>query len=144
MNPVHILLIEDNEGDIFLTKEAFEEGKIRTDISTVKNGQAALDFIFQRKGFEDAKRPDLILLDINIPIINGHEVLEQIKTHPEHKKIPIIVLTTSSSEEDITKAYSNYANSYVTKPIQMEQFIQAIIKIEGFWLEVCSLSSTNS
>ena len=139
----HILLVEDNEGDIFLTKEAFEESKIKIELSIVKNGRDALDFIFQQNEFKDAERPNLILLDINIPIINGHEVLAKIKTHPEYKKIPVIVLTTSSSNEDVKMAYSNYANSYVTKPINMDDFIKAILRIEDFWLEICTLSDND-
>ncbi len=140
LKPVHILLVEDNEGDIVLTMDAFEESKINTNISVVRNGQEAVDFLFKRDRFEQENRPDLILLDINIPILNGHEVLKVIKQDAELKKIPVIMLTTSSSTRDINLSYENYANSYVTKPIEMEDFLQAILKIEEFWLQLCKLA----
>jgi len=138
--PAHILLVEDNEGDILLTKEAFEECKVKTEISIAKNGKEALDFLFKREGFEDAKKPDLILLDINLPIYSGHEVLEKIKSSPDLKKIPIIILTTSTSRSDIAKAYDHHCNSYVNKPLEVEEFMQAILKIEEFWLQLTRLA----
>jgi CheY-like chemotaxis protein len=138
--PVHILLIEDNQGDIMLTMDAFEESKIKTNISVARNGAEALDFLFQRESFKDVKRPDLILLDINIPIYNGHDVLKQIKEDPALKKIPVIMLTTSSNKKDINLAYENYVNSYVIKPIDMNDFIAAILKIEEFWFQLSTLS----
>ena len=140
LKPAHILLVEDNEGDIILTQEAFEECKVKTEISIARNGKEALDFLFKRDGYENAKKPDLILLDINLPIYSGHEVLEQIKLTPVLKKIPIIILTTSSSQGDINKAYDHHCNSYVNKPLEVEEFIQAILKIEEFWLQLTSLS----
>lgn len=140
LNPVHILLVEDNEGDIVLTMDAFEESKINTTISVVRNGQEAVDFLYKRDRFEQENKPDLILLDINIPILNGHEVLKVIKQDSELKKIPVIMLTTSSSTRDINLSYENYANSYVTKPIDMEDFLNAILKIEEFWLQLCKLA----
>lgn len=140
MKLAHILLIEDNEGDIILTKEAFEECKIKTAISVAKNGGEALDFLFQRGAFSEAKKPDLILLDINIPIFNGHEVLRQIKEDSILKKIPVIMLTTSSSQKDLDNAYANHCNSYVKKPIEMSEFLSAIKKIEAFWFQLTTLS----
>lgn len=140
MKQVHILLVEDNPGDVLLTLEAFEESKIKTKISVVDNGQDALDFVFKQGAYLDAEKPDMILLDINIPVFNGHEVLTEIKKHPELKKIPVIMLTTSSSPKDINQAYGNYANSYVTKPIEMEEFLSAILKIEEFWLQLSKLA----
>lgn len=140
MYPAHILLVEDNEGDIILTLDAFEESKIKTEISVVKNGKEALDFLYQRGDHQNVKRPDLILLDINIPIFNGHEVLQQIKTEDSLKKIPVIMLTTSSSQKDINFAYENHSNSYVKKPLDMEEFLQAILKIEEFWLQLSRLA----
>lgn len=142
MKPAHILLVEDNEGDILLTQEAFEECKVKTAISVAKNGQEALDFLYKRGAFSQAKRPDLILLDINMPIFNGHEVLRQIKADPELKKIPVIMLTTSSSEKDISAAYENHCNSYVKKPLDISDFLSAILKIEEFWLQLTSLSNS--
>jgi len=140
MKHAHILLVEDNEGDILLTKEAFEECKVKTEISIARNGKEALDFLFKREGFENAIKPDLILLDINLPIYSGHEVLEQIKSSPDLKKIPIIILTTSSSQGDIAKAYDQHCNSYVNKPLEVEEFMQAILKIEEFWLQLTRLA----
>ena len=136
INLAHILLVEDNEGDILLTMEAFEECNLKTEISVARNGQEALDFVFQRGLHAKAKKPDLILLDINIPIYNGHEVLQQIKADPILKKIPVIMLTTSSNERDISKAYENYCNSYVQKPLNIIEFLAAIVKIEQFWLQL--------
>lgn len=139
MKKAHILLVEDNEGDILLTIEAFEESKIQTNISVVKNGKDALDFLFKREQFKDVEKPDIILLDINIPIFNGHEVVQQLKNDPVLKKIPVIMLTTSSNPKDITRAYDNHTNSFVTKPIDMKEFLDAILKIEEFWLQLCKL-----
>lgn len=140
MKPVHILLVEDNEGDIRLTFEAFEESRIKTQISVVRNGKDALDFVFKKGAFVNAPRPDLILLDINLPILNGHEVLQAIKKDENFRKIPIIMLTTSSNQSDINKAYEYHANSYVTKPLDMHEFLQAIIKIEEFWLQIAKFA----
>ncbi|MBL7768556.1 MAG: response regulator [Flavipsychrobacter sp.] len=140
LKPVHILLVEDNEGDIVLTMDAFEESKINTNISVVRNGQEAVDFLYKRDRFTEENKPDLILLDINIPILNGHEVLKIIKQDTQLKKIPVIMLTTSSNTRDINLSYENYANSYVTKPIEMEDFLKAILKIEEFWLQLCKLA----
>ncbi|MBC8769370.1 response regulator [Arenibacter sp. BSSL-BM3] len=139
MERVHILLVEDNEGDILLTKEAFEESKIVVDISVVKNGAEALDFLFQRESFLEARRPDLILLDINIPKYDGHFVLKQIKGDKSLKKIPVIILTTSSNNKDINLAFENHTNSYVSKPIDMNDFIKAILKIQEFWFQLSKL-----
>jgi len=141
MDKAHILLVEDNEGDIVLTLEAFEESKIKTAISVVKNGQAALDFLFQREAFASALKPDIILLDINIPLLNGHEVLKQIKEDPILKKIPVIMLTTSSSQKDIHLTYENHGNSYITKPIDIDEFLETILKIEEFWLQLTKLAT---
>lgn len=135
----NILLIEDNEGDIVLAKEAFEECKIKTEISVVRDGQEAIDYLFKKKPFEDTTSPDLILLDINIPIYSGHEVLKRIKSDTELRSIPVIILTTSSNQKDIDFAYKNHCNSYIVKPINMQEFLNAIIKIEEFWLRLTTL-----
>lgn len=139
MKEVHILLVEDNEGDIVLTLEAFEESKIKTRISVVKNGADALDFLFKRGEYKEKDRPDLILLDINIPIYNGHEVLKKIKEDSSLKKIPVIILTTSASQMDVNKAYENCSNSYVAKPIDMDDFLKVVLKIQEFWLQLSKL-----
>lgn len=141
MKLAHILLVEDNEGDILLTLDAFEECKIKTVISVAKNGQEALDFLFKGGAFANVKKPDLILLDINIPIFNGHEVLRRIKADAILKKIPVIMLTTSSNQKDLDEAYGNHCNSYVKKPLEMSEFLSAILKIEEFWLEITTLSN---
>ena len=138
--PAHILLVEDNEGDVLLTKEAFEECKVKSKISVAKNGKEALDFLFQRAEFTDATRPDLVLLDINIPIFNGHEVLKQIKADPILKKIPVIMLTTSSNQKDLHEAYENHCNSYIKKPLEISEFLIAVVKIEEFWLQLSTLA----
>jgi CheY-like chemotaxis protein len=136
----HILLVEDNEGDIYLTLDAFKDSKFETQVSVARNGQEALDFLNKEGGFSNAQRPDLILLDINIPIFNGFEVLEEIKQNESLKKIPVIILTTSSNQMDVEKAYQNHCNSYIKKPLEMEEFMDAILKIEEFWLQLSVLS----
>ena len=136
LKPAHILLVEDNEGDILLTLDAFEESKFKTDVSVARNGQEALDFLKKQGQYKNAQKPDLILLDINIPIFNGHEVLEQIKHDENLKKIPVIMLTTSSDQKDIARAYGNYCNSYVKKPLEIKEFISAVLQIEEFWLQL--------
>lgn len=136
----HILLVEDNEGDILLTLEAFEESRIKTKVSVARNGQEALDILKGHGDHAHAVKPDLILLDINIPIYNGIEVLAEIKRNENLKKIPVIMLTTSSSQNDVEVAYKNHCNSYIRKPLEMEEFMQAIKKIEEFWLQLCVLS----
>jgi CheY-like chemotaxis protein len=141
MNTAQILLVEDNEGDIVLTIHALEECKIISTINVVKNGQEALDFLFQRGKYTQVEKPDLILLDINIPIFSGHEVLKQVKEDDTLKSIPIIMLTTSSSQKDIDQAYEYHANSYVTKPLEMEGFLNAISQIGEFWLQLSKLPS---
>ncbi|MEB2784118.1 response regulator [Algoriphagus persicinus] len=140
MKEVHILLIEDNEGDVILTLEAFEESRIKTRISVVKTGKEALDFLFRNGEYENAERPDLILLDINIPVYNGLEVLQKVKKDSILKKIPVIMLTTSSNQKDINTAYEYHANSYVSKPMEMDEFLKAILKIEEFWLQLSKLA----
>lgn len=136
----HILLVEDNEGDILLTLDAFEESKFETKVSVARNGREALDFLNKKGEFTNVQRPDLILLDINIPIFNGLEVLDEIKNDENLKKIPVIMLTTSSNQKDIDLAYTKYCNSYIKKPLEMEEFIEAILKIEEFWLQLSILS----
>lgn len=140
VNKTHILLVEDNEGDIILTIDAFEESKIDSKISVARNGQEALDFLYKKGSFTNVEKPDLILLDINMPIFNGHEVLIKIKEDPILKKIPVIMLTTSSNQQDIDKAYENHANSYITKPVEIQDFLDAILKIKEFWLQLTTLS----
>lgn len=136
MKIAHILLVEDNEGDILLTKEAFEESKVNTKISVSRNGREALDFLYKKGEFVNEEAPDLILLDINIPVFNGHEVLKTIKNDSELKTIPVIMLTTSSNQKDVDKAYANHCNSFVKKPMDLDEFLKAILKITEFWLQL--------
>jgi CheY-like chemotaxis protein len=139
MKSIHILLVEDNEGDIMLTTEALEEGRIANKISVVKDGKHAIDFLNKKGDYEGASLPDLILLDINLPKKNGHEVLQYIKGSDDLKQIPVIMLTTSSSEKDILESYKNYVNCYITKPVDVNDFIKAVAKIEDFWINIVNL-----
>lgn len=143
MQAIHILLVEDNEGDIFLTTEALEDSKILNTVEAVRNGKLALDYVFKQGDYKNCKTPDLILLDINLPLKNGHEVLQILKNDERTKKIPIIMLTTSSSEKDINLSYKHHANTYVTKPVEAENFLKAIVSIENFWLSVVKFPSKN-
>ncbi|MFC4721723.1 response regulator [Geojedonia litorea] len=135
----HILLVEDSEGDILLTTEALEDSKIINKISIVRNGEEALNYVFKKGDYEHVELPDLILLDINLPLKNGHEVLQAIKANDAVKHIPIIMLTTSSSEVDVRRSYKEHANCYITKPVDVNEFIKAVTSIEDFWLNLVKL-----
>ena len=139
--PVEILLVEDNEGDIGLVEEVFEEGRINNNLSVAEDGDEAMMFLRKEGQFANATRPDLILLDLNLPGKDGREVLKEVKEDDNLKKIPVVVLTTSKAEEDILKSYDLHANSYITKPVDFNQFINVIKSIESFWLEVVKLPS---
>lgn len=143
MRPIHILLVEDNEGDILLTIDAFEEGRISNKISVVRDGNEAIDFLKQSGKYVNRELPDLILLDINLPKKNGHEVLSFIKNTDWLRHIPVIILTTSSSESDIEKAYKNFVSCYITKPIEVNDFLNAISKIEDFWFSIVTLPNNS-
>jgi len=137
MKAIHILLVEDNEGDILLTTEALEDFKIRNEITVKRDGRAAVDFFNDINHADEI--PDLVLLDINLPKMSGQEVLLFIKSHDKFKHIPVIMLTTSSSEKDIMASYKNHVNCYITKPIEVSDFMQAINKIEDFWINIVSI-----
>ncbi|MBC7439682.1 MAG: response regulator [Flavobacterium sp.] len=139
MKTTHILLVEDNEADILLTTEALEEGIIFNKISVVRDGEQAMHFLKKRNEYANAELPNIILLDINLPRQNGLEVLKLIKADSNIKHIPIIMLTTSSSKKDIQTAYKNYANCYIIKPVDVNDFINAITKIEEFWVNMARL-----
>lgn len=141
-NPVKILLVEDNPGDIRLTQEALREGKVNNEMYIATNGLEALDFLGQKGQYVHAPRPDVILLDLNLPLMNGAEILANIKADSHLKRIPVIVLTTSEDERDILKSYDLHANAYVTKPVDLERFIEIIGQIEGFWLTIVKLPPT--
>ena len=136
-----ILLVEDNPGDIRLTLEALKDIKILNRVSVVKDGVEALAFLRRQGEHRSAVKPDLILLDLNLPKKDGREVLEEVKRDPELRRIPVVVLTTSEAEQDIFKAYDLHANSYITKPVDLEQFIKVVKLIEDFWLTIVKLPS---
>ena len=137
--PIEILLVEDNPGDVRLTLEVMKDARVRNHMSMVKDGVEALAFLRHEGDFADAPRPDLILLDLNLPKKDGREVLADIKADPTLRGIPVVVLTVSKDEEDVLKSYDLYANCYVTKPINMEQFIAVVKSIEDFWLTIVKL-----
>lgn len=137
--PVEILLVEDNPGDVRLTIEALKEGKVRNNLSVVKDGVEALAFLRREGTFAGATRPDLILLDLNLPKKDGREVLAEIKDDGVLRRIPVVVLTTSKAEEDILRTYDLHANCYITKPVDLEQFISVVRSIDDFWLSVVRL-----
>ena len=144
MKPIHILLVEDNEGDIFLVTDALEEGKIVNKVSVIKDGKEAIDFLEKKEKYQNAERPDLILLDINLPKKNGFEVLEHIKSQKNLKQIPVIMLTTSSSEKDISMSYKNHANCFITKPVDVENFLKVVYSIENFWISIVTLPANKN
>jgi len=137
--PVDILLVEDNPGDVLLTQEAFREGDYSPRLSIAEDGEEALQFLKKQGCFRDAPRPDLILLDLNLPKKDGRELLADVKQDPELHQIPIIVLTTSSAEQDVRRAYNLHANCYLTKPLDMESFLRKVHAVEEFWLNVVRL-----
>ena len=139
MRPAEILLIEDNPGDVRLTQEALREGKVANRVSVVSDGVEAMAFLRREGPYADAPRPDLILLDLNLPKKDGREVLAEIKADENLKRIPVVVLTTSQAEEDVLKTYNLHANSYITKPVDLRQFLGVVKFIEDFWLAVVKL-----
>lgn len=144
MDFVQILLVEDNDGDILLIEEALQEGKIVNELSVVKDGEKAIRFLEKEGEYKNELTPDLVILDINLPRKNGHEVLEYIKGNELLKHIPVIMLTTSSSEQDVVKSYEQYANCYITKPVDVDEFMKAVTSIERFWIELVKLPAKTS
>ena len=136
---IQILLVEDNPGDVRLTQEALREGKVHNELSVVGDGVDALAFLRREGGFADAPKPDLILLDLNLPRKDGREVLEELKADPDLRRIPVVVLTTSKAEEDVIRSYDLHANCYITKPVDLDQFIHVVQSIEDFWLTIVKL-----
>ncbi|CAM3670116.1 response regulator [Smaragdicoccus niigatensis] len=139
--PIDILLVEDDAGDELITREAFADNKIKNTLHVARDGEEGLDFLFRRGQFADAPRPDLVLLDLNLPKYDGRELLERIKSNPELCDIPVVILTTSSAEEDIVRSYKLHANAYVTKPVDLDQFINAVRQIDEFFVQVVRLPS---
>lgn len=142
--PIEILMVEDNPGDVRLTREALKDAKVSNTLHVVEDGVAALDFLYWRDGYEMAPRPDLILLDLNLPRKNGREVLEEIKQDDRLKMIPVVILTTSQAEEDVLRAYRLHANCYITKPVDFAQFNKIVRTIEEFWLTIVTLPPLNN
>lgn len=139
LKPVDILLVEDNAGDADLAKEVLEDSKMKNELFWVDDGEKAMSFLLKQGAYKDMPRPDLILLDLNLPRKDGREILEEIKNHPELKFIPVVVLTTSRAEEDILKSYNLHANCYIAKPINLDQFVQVVKAIENFWMSIVLL-----
>ena len=137
--PIDILLVEDEPGDVRLTIEAMRQAKVRNTLHVAEDGVEALDFLYQREPFTKAPRPDLILLDLNLPRKDGREVLAVIKEDPNLRQIPVVILTTSGADADILKCYSLYASCYVTKPVDLNQFLHVVKSIEDFWLTIVRL-----
>ena len=142
--PIEVLLVEDNAGDIRLTKEAFEEGKVRLNLSVVRDGVEAIAFLRKEGNFAGTARPDLVLLDLNLPKKGGREVLKDMKNDPQLLRIPVVVLTTSASDEDVLSTYGLHANCYITKPVDMDQFLKVVKLIEEFWFVVAKIPDGRS
>ena len=137
--PIEILLVEDNEIDVRFTKRALKHGKVLNNLSIASDGEEAMDFLYQRNGFAESPRPDIILLDLNMPRKDGREVLTDIKTDESLMQIPVVVLTTSEAEQDVLSSYSLHANCYITKPVDFDKFVDVIRTLEDFWLAVVRL-----
>jgi two-component system response regulator len=137
--PIEILLVEDSPADVLITREAFEEAKLLNTLHVVEDGVQTLEFLYRLEPYSAVPRPDLILLDLNLPRKNGREVLAEIKNDPQLKSIPVIILTTSSADEDILNAYDLHANCYVIKPVGFDNFLKAVQSIQDFWFSVVAL-----
>lgn len=141
MKKIHILLVEDNEGDVILTKEALADVKVTNKVSVSRDGEQAIKYLNKAIEDPDLLVPDLILLDINLPKVDGKEVLNYIKNNPDLKKIPVVMLTTSSSERDIVDSYNNFANCFISKPVDLDKFFDVVKMIEDFWITIVKLPS---
>jgi CheY-like chemotaxis protein len=139
MKDIQILLVEDNEGDIILTQEALSDAKIKNKVAVARDGEEAINFLDEGVKYSRSSLPDLILLDINLPKIDGKEVLYYIKNNDALKKIPVVMLTTSSSQLDISDAYSHHANCFITKPVDLNKFFEVVRMIEDFWITIVKL-----
>ena len=139
---INILLVEDNAGDVRLIQEAFKDSKIENKFSVVYDGEDAMKYLYGKDEFAGSIRPDIIFLDLNLPKKSGMEILEEIKSDPELRKIPVVVLTTSSSAEHIQKSYGLHANCYITKPVDFNHFVDVVKIIEGFWFNIAKLPKT--
>lgn len=139
MKPIEVLLVEDDPGDVLITREALAESNIATVLHVVGNGEDALRFLRREDPFHDATRPGLILLDLNLPGLDGKEVLAEVKSDPELRRIPVVVLSTSQSEEDVARTYDLHANAYVAKPVDFDQFLDVVRQVDNFYVSVVRL-----
>jgi two-component system response regulator len=139
--PIEILLVEDNSGDARLAREALRDAKVRNNLTWISDGTEALAFLRREGKYQRAARPDLILLDLNLPRKDGREVLTEIKADEKYRRIPVVILTTSQAEEDVLRAYHLNANCYITKPVDLDQFMKVVKTIEDFWLTIVKLPS---
>ena len=139
LKPVEILLVEDNPADARLVMEVFKDFSVKNKIHVVEDGIVAMDFLYKKGTYESFPRPDIILLDLNLPRKDGRDVLKEIKENAKLKCIPVVILTTSTAREDVVRTYSNHANCYITKPVDFEQFLKFVQSIENFWLKVVKL-----
>jgi CheY-like chemotaxis protein len=139
LQPIDVLLVEDDPGDVLLIREAFEDNKVANRLSVVADGVEALQFLRREGHFADAPRPDLMLLDLNLPRKDGREVLSEVKADESLRRIPVVVLTTSEAEEDVLRSYDLHANAYVTKPVDFERFISVVRRIDDFFVSVVKL-----
>lgn len=139
IRPIEILLIEDNPADVRLTQEGFNEAKLLTNLNAIMDGKTALDYLFRRGEYTKAVKPDLILLDLNLPGVDGREILKEVKDDPDLRKIPVVILTSSEAESDIVAAYESHANCFIAKPIDFDGFMNVVRSIECFWFTVVKL-----
>jgi len=137
--PIEILLVEDSPADVRLTKEALKEAKVLNHLHVVNDGEKAMDFLHKRGDYSGAVGPDVILLDLNLPRMDGREVLAKVKSDPALRRIPVVILTTSQAEQDILQSYDLHANCYITKPVDLDQFMDVVRQIEEFWLSIVKL-----
>ena len=141
IDKIQILLVEDNPADIELTLEAFEESNLENNVTVIEDGAEALDYLYRRGDFESASHPDIILLDINLPHVSGLDILTTIKKDNSLRNIPVIMLTSSEDDMDIFQSYQNYCSGYITKPVKIENFVNVVAKVEGFWFNLVKLAS---
>ncbi len=141
IRPIEVLLVEDNPADVRLTQEAFKEGRVTNHLNVVNDGVEAMDFLHREGKYTAAPRPDLILLDLNLPRKNGREVLEEIKADPSLRRIPVMILSTSRADQDLHGAYNLHANCYIAKPVDLDQFLNVVRSIEHFWFNIVTLPS---
>ena len=144
MRPIEILMVEDSPGDIRLTQQALKEGKVKNNLFVVNDGGSALEYLQHSGKYKNVTTPDLILLDLNLPGKNGRSVLREVKAHPKLRKIPVVILTSSENEEDVTRTYELHANCYIKKPVNLEQFMAVVKSVEDFWLTVVRLPKTRT